>query len=224
MTAEESVGEITAIEKQANRARYNVYVNGQYRLSVHEDVLVKHRLMKGAVVNERQLASVLYDEERQKAMHTALRYVGRKARSVLEVKQKLASLSYEESFINSAVDSLLKQGILNDQEFAMKLAEYRFYTQKKGKRWIEQELKQKGIASEHIFEAVSSIHDEMELDQAISLAEKKWHTSKGSFLDKKRKTLSYLLRRGVPQDIALKAVQTASADDGDQDQGQFHLF
>lgn len=224
MNVEDSVGEITLIEKQSNRARYNVYVNGQYRLSVHEDVLVKHRLMKGTAVNERQLASVLQDEERQKAMHAALRYVGRKARSVFEVKQKLASLSYDESFIASTVDSLLKQGILNDQEFAMKLAEYRFYTQKKGKRWIEQELKQKGIANEHINEAISNIQDDEELDLAILLVEKKWHTSKGSFLDKKRKILSYLLRRGFPQDIALTAVQAASADDRDQDQGLFHPY
>lgn len=213
MTVDDHANEVTAVEKQPNQPRYNIYLNGEYRLSVHEDILVRHRLMKGDKVNDRRLADLLKDEELQKAMHAALQYVGRKARSVYEVKQKLSSLSYEAALVDSVIKTLQQQGVLNDEEYAVRLTEYRFNSQKKGKNWIEQELKQKGIASEYIQKAIRSIAKEEELEQALLLAEKKWSNVKGKLPDKKRKTLSFLLRRGISQEPALQAVQRVSANE-----------
>ncbi len=214
---------ITAVEKQSNKPRYHIYLDGEYRLSVHEDVLVKHRLMKGSRVNERQLTRILRDEELQKAIHAALRYAGRRARSIYEVKQKLSSLSYEEELAEEAVACLQRQGVLNDEKYAIELAEYRFFSQKKGKKWIEQELKHKGIAAEYIQRALNKFDQEDETEQALALAEKKWNSVKGDDLDKKRKTYSFLLRRGFSPDSARQAVQkAASSASGNADEEDFY--
>ena len=43
---------ITSIEKQKkSRFRYNIFLNEQFAFSVHEDMLVKHRLLKGQYIN-----------------------------------------------------------------------------------------------------------------------------------------------------------------------------
>ena len=123
---------ITAVEKQSNKPRYHIYLDGEYRLSVHEDVLVKHRLMKGSRVNERQLTRILRDEELQKAIRP-LCGMQDAGRSIYEVKQKLSSLSYEEELAEEAVACLQRQGVLNDEKYAIELAEYRFSAKRKAR-------------------------------------------------------------------------------------------
>lgn len=213
MAAEQSFHEVTAIEKQANRPWYNIYLDGQYRFSVHEDVLVKHRLMKGNQINDQQLACIMYDEELHQVMHAALRYVGRKSRSVQEVKNKLQSMSFDMSLVDVVIQQLEQQGIVDDQQYALKLAEYRFFTQKKGRKWIEQELKHKGISNSFIQQALESIGHKEEYEQAFLLAVKKWSKTSGDYVSRKRKTLSYLMRRGYPQSIALRAVEAVSTNE-----------
>ena len=84
-------------------------------------------------------------------------------------------------------------------------------------------MKHKGIAAEYIQRALNKFDQEDETEQALALAEKKWNSVKGDDLDKKRKTYSFLLRRGFSPDSARQAVQkAASSASGNADEEDFY--
>ncbi|WJH33311.1 RecX family transcriptional regulator [Paenibacillus sp. CC-CFT747] len=188
---------VTRVDKQKrNKHRYNVHLDGEYAFSVHEDLLIKYRLLKGEVVNKDQLQTILEEDEKHRAYLDAIRFIGIRPRSVKEVRLKLKQRGYEPPLIQGTVDKLLDQNYLDDSQFAKMWAEQRVTFNKKGKKWIQAELAQKGIDRSKIQEAVEGIGEEEELTSAEDLARKKWPTLSGEEYEKKRKLYAFLMRRG----------------------------
>lgn len=195
MTTSESV--ITAVERQRRAAgRYLIYIDGQYAFTVHEDILVKHRLTKGERVDEQKMRLVLEDEEQQRAWSDALKQVGRRPRSEKEIRQYLRRKQVLPTLIDRIVVRLKEQRYIDDADFAAQWTEQRIFSQKKGRRLIKQELQHKGIAPATIQETLNQVPAEEEDRLAYELGLKKWKQTAGGGLDKQRKTAAYLLRRG----------------------------
>ncbi|MFS1513126.1 regulatory protein RecX [Chengkuizengella sp. SCS-71B] len=188
---------ITLVEKQKNnRNRYNIYVNDRYVLSVHEDILVKHRLLKGEEINETKIKQVVEDEEKQIIQRQAIRIISRRGKSRFELKQKLSEKGYEETLIDHTLDHLEKRKFIDDYSYALNLANYRMKHQKKGLKWIEQELSQKGIKKVIITQVIQELDKELEFEVAYQLAKKRWDNQSGDYTKKKSKISSFLMRRG----------------------------
>ncbi len=130
------------------------------------------------------------------AFQQALRYLERKPRSTEEVKRKLKEKGYNEETILAVVPKLRELNFINDAHFSKIWAEYRILSQKKGRKWVQYELQQKGISKEHILEAVGSIETEDEFRGTMEWAAGRWANMKGTLLERKRKTAALLLRRG----------------------------
>ncbi|HEY0828303.1 MAG TPA: RecX family transcriptional regulator, partial [Bacilli bacterium] len=86
-------------------------------------------------------------------------------------------------------------------------------------KWVQFELLQKGISKEHITEAIGSIETEDEFRCAMELAARRWGNMKGAFLDRKRKTMALLLRRGYTASLVNRVLKeldlTQTNDDSD---------
>jgi len=199
---------ITAVERQEKHPqRYNIYLDGEYAFSVHEDILVKHRLLKGGVLESRLVESVLRDEERQKAYHAALRYMSGRPRSEKEVRDRLAAKGFEEEAIVSVLHQLNREGYLDDREFARMWAEQRVHSQKKGRQYVVQELKRKGIGRDRIQEALNQLDEQIEADHAYGLLSSRWPKLSGEHRAKKQKLLAFLLRKGYTRSVIQQAVR-----------------
>lgn len=201
-------GVITKVEQQRrSRQRYNLYIDEKFAFSVHEDLLVKHRLLKGEVVDASQLQQILYEEEVNKAYLDAIRLLSSRLRSEHEMLTRLKQKGYSPEISQVTVERLRKEGYLNDSLFAEQLTKQRMESQKKGSRWIKQELQQKGINKEQIFEAMEQVNEETEYKMAYSLAMKRY----GSELEKdaskaRRKIAGFLQRRGYPNSVVGKVL------------------
>jgi regulatory protein len=203
-----SVSVITKIELQKNnKHRFNIYLDEAYAFSIHEDILIKHRLLKGQLISEEELRSVLLDEERNGAYLKALRFLGARPRTNKEVRQKLQAAGYEEAVIEETVRRLESERYVDDRQFAKQWTEHRLYSQNKGKAFIRQELLQKGVGREHIQEALQGIEWEDELSSAVEIGAKKWRQTSGETFDRKRKTAAFLLRRGFSSDVVQQALR-----------------
>ncbi|WP_135547315.1 regulatory protein RecX [Paenibacillus cymbidii] len=209
---------ITQVEKQKTKAhRYHIFVDGRFAFSVHEDVMVKFRLMKGAEIDADSAAAAVAEDERLRCYHEAARYVGRQPRAAQEVQQHLLGKGYEEEGAAEAVRRLKEQGYIDDRQFAQQWTEFRVRSQKKGKRWVQQELREKGVDKEHIAEALAGMDEETEYTGAYELARKKWASSANAELPaRKRKLAAFLLRRGYTLSIVnrvLAALQAGSVEE-----------
>lgn len=203
----ERIQRITKVERQKrSKHRYNIYLDEEYAFSVHEDIMIKHRLLKNEEVETSRLQEIMLDEERQSAYLKAIKQIGIRPRSMHEVRQKLGRDGFEEETVNDVIQRLVTEGYLNDLEFAKLFIEHRTLYQKKGRHYIRQELTQKGLSSKQIGRALEELDKESELEGAMALARKQWRTTSGEIPDKKRKTMAYLLRRGYPSSIVHQAV------------------
>jgi regulatory protein len=211
---------ITMVEKQKrNKYRYNLFINEEYAFSVHEDTMIKHRLFKGERIQQARMQQILHDEEKQKVYSKALRMIGRRPHSILEIKRKLKEQGFEVDIIGSALDTLKQQNYVNDEEFAKALTESRIHYQRKGRNYVRQELQQRGVSKELIQGAIDQINPEEEYQTALTLAKKKWDLTTGTNQDKRRKTLSFLMRRGFTGAVVSKVLQEVANDYGNDDDG-----
>lgn len=193
-------------QQKRHKHRYNIYVNGEYSFAVHEDIVVKYRLLKDATFTKSYIDDVVYEEERHSAYRAALRYIGRSMRSEKEVATKLTSKGYEEDIITDVLTKLTDQKFINDNDYAITLAKQRMRMNKRGPLWIKRELTQKGISKSEIQVALDQFDDSIEYEQALALATKRWEQDKGDELVKLRKIMNLLQRRGYTSEVTRKVI------------------
>lgn len=171
----------------------------------------------------------------------ALKMLGRRAYAVKEMAGKLKDKQYPGIEIARTIDEFLEQGWLDDAKFAKSRARERAEFSKWGRRRIEQDLKQRGLAEEHISAAMSVLefpddpkwetaHDFQEtatdlLNRRFGALEKaSTHDdnhldfsdkmkNKNDYQKAKKKRLDFLLRRGFSMAEALKALEENTAKD-----------
>ncbi|WP_438448296.1 regulatory protein RecX [Gorillibacterium sp. sgz5001074] len=217
-------GSITMVERQkGNKRRYNIFIEGSYAFSVHEDIMIKHRLIKGEQVEREELEEILRDDERHQAYMEAIRYVGRRPRSKKEVELHLKEKGYEGEWIGETVKRLQEERVLDDGAFAKLWTEHRIMSQKKGRRWVEMELSQKGVDDTVISQAFGDIDPEEEYSAALEIGRKKWNITGGEGLEKKRKVMAFLLRRGYSSELVNRVLKEVAqtADLGDTEDESF---
>ena len=153
-----------------------------------------------------------FDEEEKKAIGMALKYLALKPRSRKELEKKLSEKKFGEETIRLALKQIDNWGYLNDEEFAKSFSELKKISGK-GKIFIFQELKRKGVDGQIIKKILSRFYtNEEEHKIALSLAKKKFP---GLFkfppeadppsAEKSRKEIiklkNYLLQRGFSWEI-----------------------
>lgn len=200
--------QITAVEQQRrNRRRYNIYLNSEFAFSIHEDVMIKHRVLKGEWMTPGDVEAILHEEGYYTAYAQALSWLGRRPHSSLEVQKYLKRKGIDSEMSSLILTRLSEQGYINDSDFAEWLVEQRILSQGKGRRWVKQELQQSGVAPEFIQNAMGRLDEEAEYASALETARKRWRLSKGDPAEKKRKLSAYLLRRGIPGSIVSRAIR-----------------
>ncbi|WP_338556060.1 RecX family transcriptional regulator [Paenibacillus sp. KS-LC4] len=203
--------EIRAVEKDSkHRSRYLIFAGGEEPiLSVHEDLLIRHTLFKGQLLTESQIEEIRSEDERYRAYAMAVYYLGFKPRTGKQIEQYLQRKLIAQDHINYTIERLEKEHIVDDEQYAMQFAAQRMKSSHKGRRYIQQELMQRGVSKTAALAATSAIDSEMELNAAISKATKKWRTIKGEPFERRRKLAAFLIRRGFPVDIIKAAVKSA---------------
>ncbi|RRJ67715.1 regulatory protein RecX [Paenibacillus oralis] len=193
--------------------RYRIFF-GAYAFEVHEDVMIKYRMIKGAVFNKAELEEIISADERQRGYADALAYLSRKPRTAYEISMRLKEKGWGEETVNDVIHRLHTEGYLNDAVYAQEWASQRVKLRGKGKLWVRHELRQKGVSKPLIEEALGEVSEDDEFESAMLLGAKKWRGTSGEPLDKKRKTGAFLQRRGFSGKVVSKVLRELSREDG----------
>ena len=139
-------------------------------------------------------------EEFRKAREAAHRLLARRARSVAEIKSKLAERRFSPAVIRRTVERLASVGYLDDAAFAHSHARYLMEARPMGRRRLSWELSRKGIEKGLVEEAVEEVWAERsEQEVAREVALHRLEAYRG--LDPptvRRRLKGYLERRGFP--------------------------
>ena len=156
-------------------------------------------------IDEVGINQAVFKEKVKKAKDYAFNLLTYRPRSCREIRDKLKGKNYPEQVGEEVIRQLRELNFLDDSQFARSWAESRLLNKPRGRRLLEQELRQKGI-DEKIIEEVSQStfdkHSEEEL--ALALARKRLKSYlKLDELTRKRRLFSYLGRRGFsPETIS----------------------
>lgn len=193
-------GTITKIEQQKRRSnRFNIYIDGAYATSVHEDVLVRFRLSTGQVLHDHDWMSLLACEEENKAKQRAMNYVSYKPRTRAEVARHLKEKGFQSETISSVITWLQVYNYIDDRAYAKDWVEERRRMKGKGRYALRQEMELKGINNRWIMEALDTIDHEDERQLARTWAYKRYEQVK--YLDWpriERRLGPFLQRKGFP--------------------------
>ncbi len=143
----------------------------------------------------------------KEAYQKLARYCVYQERCHQEIEQKLKNyqLSYTER--QEVIAHLIADNFLNEERFAIAFTRDKFHLQKWGKQRIKRELKQRRISDYLIQKALREIREKEYHETFDHLVNKKLKLLAGqSLLQKKKKLLGYLARKGYEYDLIYAAL------------------
>jgi regulatory protein len=163
-----------------------------------------------ALVQER--AAVDPELRLQHALELAFHYLGRRDRTVLEMRRYLEGKRIEPSTIDAALAHLQREGYLDDARFARQFAEDKRLLDEWGADRIERRLLTLGVPSRLVREAVEARDRGGELDAARALLQRRFPRLADDPRERQR-AFGVLARKGYDPELAWDAIRAHAGGD-----------
>jgi regulatory protein len=150
----------------------------------------------------------------EQALQKLRHYCGYQERCHSEVREKLYSLGIRKKDHDEIIATLIEEGYLNEERFAIAYAGGKFRMKQWGRVKIAYALRQKQVSDYSIKKALKQI-DEKDYRAALTtLAKEKYESLKDEqWLVRKKKVLDYLLQHGYEADLATQAIDQLKKSD-----------
>jgi regulatory protein len=153
-------------------------------------------------------ATALGPERRlAQALELAYRHLNRRDRTAAQLRRHLESRGVVEPAIDGAVETLARQGYLDDARFARTFTEDRRALDGWGAERIERALLRAGVDAELVAAALGVGDAGDELRAAVALLRRRCREIPTTDRERER-TLGLLVRRGYELELAYEAVRT----------------
>jgi regulatory protein len=194
--------EITGVRERRGRAR--VFVDGEFWAEIDADVAAERGLREGVALSHEELSEARIAGERALAMSRALHFLGYRARSEKELRDRLRRYGYGEEAVGGVVGRLKELGYLDDEEFARLAA--REKARRYGPRRVLGELRKRGVD----VELAQGVVDEefagrSEVEQASSAAAQRYN--RGGSNAEARRVYGFLMRRGYSAEVCAEVAR-----------------
>lgn len=165
---------ITKIERQKRHPdRVNLYLDGEFALGLHKEVIVKCGLRKGDTLSKELMEELTSREEFTLAKQKALRLINHRLRTEKEIRTKLREKEFHPSTIDEVVKYLKEIGLLDDLEFSRAYIHDTLLRKPASRKYLQQQLRSKGVGSPIIQKVLDdSITPSQEANIAQEAAEK----------------------------------------------------
>ncbi len=190
---------VTALEAQRrNKERVNVYLDGEFAFGLN--MLDAARLSRGQVLSDEEVAALRDRDEVAQAYDRAVGFLSFRPRSTAEIRRNLVEKETPDEVIEIVIARLLEQGYADDAAFTRFWVSNRMEFKPLSTRALRYELREKGIATDIIDEALAAVDP---TEAAYRAAKDKARRLSGSTKQDFRKKVGGLLaRRGFNYDTA----------------------
>jgi len=200
------VGAVTALKTHPRKAdKIQVYLDGRYALTLSR--LLASRLRVGQTLSDEELEQLVAAEAEEQAYQRALRFLGRRPHSEVELREKLTKGQAPEDAIERVIARLKDRALIDDVAFAKAWVENREMYRPRAAKALRAELRRKGIAAQAI---QAALEDFDETSAAAKAAAKAWRKYRGLPEPVARRRLTgYLSRRGFNYRLCKTIVEKA---------------
>src|SRR5829696_2391384 len=194
--------EITRLRERRGRAR--IWVDGEFWAEIDADVAAERGLREGVALGLEELKEVRVAGERALAMNRALHFLGYRARSRREVRERLRRYGYGEETVEGVVGRLEELGYLDDEEFARTAA--REKARRDGPRIVAADLRRSGVDAELAEDVVEEeFAERSEVEAARSAAARRYNRGRSDA--EARRVYGFLIRRGYSADVCAEVAR-----------------
>lgn len=184
---------ITAIEPVRGE-NYRVFVDDEYYCTLNLEIIVKNHLKMGMTIEEELLDSLSFQAEERRAKERAYYLLGYRDHSEQELYDKLLK-SVRPEIAAKTVAKMKEQELLNDSEYAAKLARYGLGSKLWGPKKVFADMLKRGIAKETALESIEECSYSA-IDNIGKLIEKKYYRTIDGSYSGTQKAVAALLRQG----------------------------
>lgn len=179
--------------KPAKKALSSVYIDGEYAIKLDTATLLENCVKVGTVIDDEELKELIEKSDYKRAKEKALWLISGRDYSKKQLMDKIKKDSSEET-AEEVCERMEELGLVNDENYARRLAHDLIYLKKLSLRGTKYKLLEKGIDRELCEEII----EEFEVDpveQLVELIDRKYSDK---LLDEKsrRRTVAALQRLG----------------------------
>ncbi len=204
---------ITAVEK-TKKGRFAVFVDGAFAFSADAETVVLSRLTQGRELARDEYEQVKTDAQTKFLKERALHLLSYKSFSKKELTERLMDYADEgagQDVAQAVTDRLEELGLINDQDYAERLAKDLYARKGYGERKVLFELTRRGIErelAEEAAEANAPLTEDV-LDRIIKRRYARYLTDPKGV----HKTVLALARLGYPYDEIRAAISRYTDED-----------
>ncbi|HWB19226.1 MAG TPA: regulatory protein RecX [Phycisphaerales bacterium] len=190
-------------------SRRKILVGKRVVAELGEDEIDRLGLHEGTRWTEMLAEKVQSAMQLDKAQREAMRIIAKRPRTSKEVSMALIRKGFGEATVDSAVRRLVKDGWLNDTQFAHALADETTRRKPASRRLVSERLKKRGVKSTDVDAAIrDTIGSSSESDEAVKLAKLLMKRTTGLDLrTKARRIAGGLARRGFDEETVLDVLE-----------------
>ena len=205
MSAERIVTKIEELDKK----RSKIYINQEFAFVLYKGEIVQYKLKTEEAIEDSIYETIRKEILPKRAKKRCLNLLQKKSYTEYKLREKLIEGLYTQDIIDEAIDYVKSFHYVNDYDYA---CQYIFYHKEtESRRKIEEKLSLKGIDREILSQAFQDSYEEeeqqeIELQQAKKLLEKKNYNAETMDWKEKQKVYAFLARKGISSSIIQKAM------------------
>ena len=195
---------IIKYEKKGNNT-YKIYLENNQTINLYEDVIIKNNLLYKKEIDESLLEKLDIDNNKEDIYNKCVKYISVRIRGINEIKEYLKRKEIDNILIETTIDKLIKNNLLNDEIFTKAFIKDKLNFTTMGPYRIEQELKKHKIDSNLIYKYLNEIDDET-IDNKINKQITKLMKSSKKKQNIRNKIYMNLLSLGYSNEMILRNI------------------
>ena len=191
--------------KKGSNGKYKLFLEDGSTIDTYEDVILNNNLLYKKEIDNNLYNIIINDNMYEEAYNKSVSYIEVRLRSTNEIKVYLKNKKYSEEVIESTINRLLKNNILNDEVFTKAFINDKLNFTTMGPYKIELELKKHNIDANIINTYINNIDENILYEKINKLITKFMKTNKkhkGFVL--KNKIYNNLLNLGYKSSMILE--------------------
>ena len=189
--------------KKLSKDKYKVYLEDGTNINLYEDVIINNNLLLTKEIDEEKIDNILAENSDIHLYGIALNYISVRMRSKKEIKEYLIKKGVTPNKIDEVIDKLVKNGYINDFNFAKAYAKDQMVLTPNGPYKIKMGLIKYGVKEDIINEVIDEIDNNILIEKLSNLMEKQIRIKKGASNMLKLKLINYFSNLGYDKSMIL---------------------
>lgn len=173
--------------------KIHLLLDEEYIITTDSDLWAENYIADGTDISEEEWEELVLKINYKKAFNKCVDLLSRRDHSVKELRDKLLR-TVDEISADKAIEKFTELGYLDDEKFAVQLAEHLFKTKNFSSNHVRQELYKRGI-DRNIIDSIIEDNEVDPIDSIINVINKKY-LNKLSAEGGKEKVISALMLKG----------------------------